>query len=104
MLKIVKILEEFEGVVDKFDNDIAHVTLTTKTGETFYGEYPSHELKAQGIHERRRFKCRNVEVGSHVEFVLEPIPDVVISPEDEQKLDADLSLALGEDDAPQNDY
>ena len=39
------------------------------------------ELRARGIHERRRFKCWTIDVGSHVEFKLEPIPDQEVSEE-----------------------
>jgi hypothetical protein len=98
------VLEEFEGFVDKFDGGVAHVTLKTESGETFYGEYPAAELKAQGIRERRRFKCWTVEVGPSVEFVMEPIPDREISEERERQIDEWLRESLGDDDAPQNDY
>jgi len=99
-----KVLEEFEGFVDKFDSDVAHVTLKTQSGETFYGEYPAAELKAQGIREGRRFKCWTIEVGPSVEFVMEPIPDREFSEERERQLDEWLRKSLGDDDAPQNDY
>lgn len=81
------VLEEFEGFVDRFDADIAHVTLKTMSGETFYGEYPAAELKAMGIGERRRFKCWTVEHGSSVNFVMEPIPDAAISDYRERQID-----------------
>jgi hypothetical protein len=98
------VLEEFEGFVDQWDGDVAHVTLKTQSGETFYGKYPAAELKAQGIRERRRFKCWTVEVGSGVEFVMEPIPDRELSEERERQIDEWLRKSLGDDDAPQNDY
>ena len=95
---------EFEGFVDRFDGPIAHITLTTASGEAFHGEYLAEVLKARGISERRRFKCRVVEVGDRVEFVVEPIPDKEISAERERQLDEWLRASLGSDDAPQNDY
>ncbi len=98
------VLEEFEGFLDKFDGDVAHVTLTTGSGETFYGEYPAAELKAHGVRERRRFKCWTVEVGPSVEFVMEPIPDRALSEDRERQLDEWLRQSLGDDNAPQNDY
>jgi hypothetical protein len=101
---IGNVLEEFEGFVDKFEGDVAHATLKTQSGETFYGEYPAAELKAQGIRERRRFKCWTVEVGPGVEFVMEPIPDRELSEERERQIDEWLRESLGDDDAPQNDY
>ncbi len=39
-----KILEEFEGFVDRFDGEIAHVTLKIDE-EVFIGEYLTKELK-----------------------------------------------------------
>src|SRR5947209_3461046 len=69
------VLEEFVGFVDQIDGDVAYVTLTPETGEKLYGEYPAAELKARGIHERRRFRCRTIDAGTRVEFDLEPIPD-----------------------------
>lgn len=100
-----RILEEFEGFVDKIDGDVAHVTLTALSGEKLYGEYPVAELNAHGIRERRRFKCRTVEVGTSVEFVIEPIPDRELSEERERQIDAWLRESLGDDDnALQDDY
>lgn len=97
------VLEEFEGFVDQFDGDVAHVTLKTQSGETFYGEYPAADLKAQRIHEHRRFKCWTVEVGSGVDFVMEPIADRELSEEHERQIDEWLLKSLGDDNAPQND-
>jgi hypothetical protein len=98
------ILEGFEGFVDQFDGDVAHVTLKTQSGETFYGEYPAADLKAQGIREHRRFQCWTVEVGSGVEFVIEPIPDRELSEDRERQIDEWLQKSLGDDDAPQHDF
>jgi hypothetical protein len=97
------VLEEFEGFVDQFEGDAAHVTLKTQTGEMFYGEYPAADLKAHGVRERRRFRCWTVEVGSGVEFVMEPLPDRELSEEREREIDQWLRNSLGDDDARQND-
>jgi hypothetical protein len=97
-------LEEFVGFVDQIDGDMAYVTLTSQTGETLYGEYPASELKARGIHERRRFKCRTIDAGSHVEFDLEPIPDREVSEERERAIRDDIRKSLGDNDGPQDDY
>jgi hypothetical protein len=98
------VLEEFEGFVDQYDGDDAHVTLKTQSGETIHGVYPASDLKAVGIREHRRFKCCTVEVGSSVQFVIEPIPDQELSQERERQIDEWLRNSLGDDDAPQNDY
>jgi hypothetical protein len=97
------VLEEFLGFVDQIDGDVAHVTLTAQTGEKLYGEYPAAELKARGIHEHRRFKCRTIEAGLGVEFDLEPIPDCEVSEERERAIEAELRELLGDDDGPQDD-
>lgn len=98
------ILEAFEGFVDKFEGDVAYVTLKTASGEKIYGEYPASELKVKGIREFRRFKCWTVEVGSCVEFVMESISDQELSEQRERELNEWLLKSLGDDDAPQNDY
>ncbi len=98
------VLEEFFGFVDQIDGDVAYVTLTTRSGEQLYGEYPASELKASGIHERRRFKCRTIESGAQVEFELEPIPDGEVSEERERAILEKIQKALGDNDGPQDDY
>lgn len=92
-----KILEEFQGFVDRFDGEIAHVTLTAASGETLHGEYPVAQLAARGIGERRRFRCWTVEVGSAVEFILLPIADRELSEERERQIDDWLAKSLGDD-------
>ncbi len=92
-----KILEEFEGFLEKYDGNVAYVTLTTDAGETIHGEYPAPELKAEGVRERRRFKCWTVEAGSDVKFVVHPIPDVIVSEAEERQLDEWLRESLGDD-------
>jgi len=101
---IGKILEEFEGFLEKFDSDVAYVTLKTPSGEILHGEYPAVELKAKGIREHRRFKCWTVEVGTDVKFVVAPIPDQQLSKEREWEIRKLLEESLGDDAAEQNDY
>ncbi len=96
------ILEEFEGFVDKFDADVAHISLRTCSGEIFYGQYPTAELMAKGIQERRRFKCRTVEAGSHVKIDLEAIPDREVSEARELAIKERLRKLLGDDDDSEN--
>jgi hypothetical protein len=98
------VLEEFVGFVDQIDADVAYITLKPQTGEALNGEYPAAELNAKGIYERRYFKCRTIEAGSHVEFDLEPIPDRELSEERERAIEDRLRKSLGDDDGPQDDY
>lgn len=62
--------EEFLGFTEKFDGDVAYITLTNDV-ETFEGECAVSELVEKGIHERRGFKCWFTEDG---EWHVEPIP------------------------------
>ncbi len=68
-------VEEFDGFVDQIEGDVAQVTLQAKTGEILYGEYPAADLLVLGIRERRRFMCRRLDTGLHVEIDLRPIPN-----------------------------
>jgi hypothetical protein len=98
------ILEEFDGFVDQIDGETAYVTLTSKAGEILHGEYPASELKAQGIQERRRFRCRTIDAGSQVAFELEAIPDIEVSEERERAIREAIRDSLGDDDGSQDDY
>jgi hypothetical protein len=98
------VLEEFLGFVDQIDGDVAYITLTPAKGEKLYGEYPAAELRARGIHEHRRFKCRTIEVGSRVEFELELIPDREVTEQRVRTIEETLRKSLGDDDGPQDDY
>jgi len=100
----VTVLEEFVGFVEQIVGEVAYVTLTTNTGESLYGEYAASEMKAKGIMERRRFKCRTIDTGTHVKFDLEPIPDRHISEERERAILENLRNELGDNDGPQDDY
>lgn len=96
------VLEEFEGFVDQIDGEVAYITLTPTSGEPLYGEYPAAELRAKGIHERRRFKCRTIEAGRHISFEVEPIPDLEVSKERERAIEEELRKLLGDDDGTQH--
>lgn len=91
------VLEEFEGFVDQFDGEVAYVTLKTPSGETFYGQYPTAELMARGIRERRRFVCKTVEAGSQVTIDLEAIPDLEVSEDRERVIEEKLRELLGDE-------
>lgn len=91
------VLEEFDGVVDCIDGDVAYVTLTVKeTGETLLGEYSAAKLAELGIRERRRFKCKTVDRENHIEIEMEPIPDREISQEEERVIGEKILELLGD--------
>lgn len=98
------VLEEFDGVLDKLVGDVAHVTLTTKTGEKFFGEYPASALLREGVRENRRFKCWTIEHGVNFEFRVEAVPDNELTQAREEEISRMLDKALGDDNAQQDDY
>ena len=95
------VLETFDGYVDDVRDGIAHLTLM-QGDETLWGELPVEELEALGI--KRRFLCETVETGSGVDVRLTPILDLVLTPEEMQRICAETEALLGGDDGPQNDY
>lgn len=98
-----QVLEEFEGVLDKIEGDVAHVTLTSKlNGEVLLGEFTAAEMSAAGIRQGRRFECRVVALGQTTETELTAIPDRKLSLERWQEIQEALSK-LGDPDAPQSD-
>lgn len=97
MFDATEIIEEFDGIVDCIDGDVAYVTLTAKeTGEILLGEYPAAKLAELGINERRRFKCNTVARGECVEIEMLPVPDREISAEEELKIRENIRELLGE--------
>lgn len=102
----MKVLEEFNCVLDKIDEDgVAYVTLKSESGEELWGEYPAAELAAHGVRERRRFKYRVVESDDNViSDEIEAIPDVELSRERIQQIHEKVERMLGDDDLPQSDY
>lgn len=99
----MKILEEFEGILEKIDGDTAYVTLKAPDGEILWGEYPAEEMQKLGIRERRRFKCRTVDYGEFVKIEMEPVPDKVLTEERMREIRQMTSEALLGGD-PQSDY
>lgn len=99
----MRILETFQCFVDKFDGDIAYVTLTPEKGDKLIGEIPVATLEEFGIKENRRFICRTVEVEKHlIRIEYEAIPDRVLTEEEERKLNDKICKAIGFD--MQDDY
>jgi hypothetical protein len=72
-MNMIKQFDEFVGVVDKIEDEVAYCTLmAVNDGEILNVEFMASDLERYNIKERRRFKCR-----SYVE--LEAIPDIEIS-------------------------
>jgi hypothetical protein len=98
-----RVLEKFEGVLDKIEGDVAHVTLTSKLhGDVLLGEFTAAEMAAAGIRQGRRFECLVVDVGNSTETELKSIPDRKLSAERRREIEEALSK-LGDPDAPQSD-
>jgi hypothetical protein len=109
--KLTKVLETFDGFVDKIVGEIAYITLTSEHGDVLWGEYDSVKLAEKGIKERRRFKCQTVEVkegkwsieadkppiGYHVVRIdIQAIPDIELTPEREQEISEEIDRLLGD--------
>ncbi len=93
----MNVLENFEGFVDQMRDGIAYVTLkSVEHGDTMCGTYSAAELLANGIKERRRFKCSTIDHGKMVEIRLEAIPDRVLTPEEEKAIYDRIDRMLGD--------
>ncbi len=57
-----KILERFDGFVEKIEDHTAYVTMRTSRGETLHGSYPAGELEAAGVGERSRFVLTTLDL------------------------------------------
>ena len=98
-----KVLEKFEGFVDRIDDDTAYVTLKSEHGDRLHGTYSAAGLVERGIRERRRFTCTTLDRGDRVEVELAPIPDRHVSV-DEQRVIADRIGKILEIDPLEGDY
>ena len=98
-----KVLERFQGFVEKVEGDWAHITLTTEKGEELAGTYPASELAAKGIHERDRFLLATVEQGESVLFDICLIPRRDVSPAEQRAIRETIARELG-DYSSDDDY
>jgi hypothetical protein len=89
------LLESFEGFVDQIDGGTAYVTLKSEHGDTLHGVYPAAKLAELGIKERRRFTCRTIERGGRVEVDLTAIPEMDVTPEDQQAIADRITKIFG---------
>lgn len=80
------ILEELDGFVECIRGETAFLTLRSKSGEEFLGEYAAEDLAKLGIKENRRFKCQTIVENGKPDIRLFSIPDVEISPEVEKEI------------------
>ncbi len=86
--------EEFQGFVEKIEDDKAYVRLDTSRGERLCGPYPAEELASKGIGERDRFLLRAVKVGGAIRFDAELIPRKIISPERQRQIREEIEAGL----------
>ncbi len=89
-----KICEEFQGFVEKIEDDKAYVRLDTSCGERLCGPYPAEELASKGIGERDRFLLRAVKVGGAIRFDAELIPRKIITPERQRQIREEIEAGL----------
>jgi hypothetical protein len=94
-----RVLEAFDGFVERIDGDVAHVSLRPETTQRLlFGRYSTKELAAQGIFERRRFRCETVDLGGKVAIDLVSIPDKEVSAERQREIQQRIRDTLeGED-------
>lgn len=81
--------QKWIGLVERYMDGIAYVTMTGPDGERLEDELPSAAMIEFGVRERRRFTCYVAEDGEVTNVV--PIPDVAITEDMEREID--LSLA-----------
>jgi RNA polymerase sigma factor (sigma-70 family) len=98
-----KILERFDGFVEKVEDDTAYVTMRTSRGETLHGSYPAGELKAAGVGERSRFVLTTLDLGRDVRIEISPIPPVELTAERQREIE-DETERLFEGFDPVDDY
>jgi len=89
-----KICEEFQGFVEKIEEDKAYVRLDSTRGERLCGPYPAAELAANGIGERDRFLLNAVEVNGAVRFDAVLVPRKRISPERQRQIREEIEAGL----------
>lgn len=100
-----EILEEFDGVLDRIIEDVAHVTLTSKLdGQVFWAEFTAQEMAEAGIREHRRFRCTIIRGANGPEAKLEMIPDKELTDADEARIRDEVNRLLGDDEGEQDDY
>jgi hypothetical protein len=98
-----KVLERFDGFVEKVEDETAYVTLRTSRGERLHGPYPASELKAAGVGERNRFVMTTLDLGRDVRIEITSVPPVVVSPERQREIQ-DETERLFEGFDPADDY
>ena len=87
--------EQFEGFVEKVEEDVAYVTLDSERGERLQGPYPADELAARGVGERDRFRLTLTDAGDSVRFDIQLIPRQAISPERQRQIRQEIEQSLG---------
>ena len=91
----VRPIEEFQGFVEKIEEDKAYVRLDSQRGERLCGPYPARELTALGIGERDRFILRTFDLGRDVRIEVTPIPRPKFTAERQREIEEETERALG---------
>ena len=92
--QVTSTIEEFQGFVEKIEDDKAYVRLDTSRGERLCGPYPAEELASKGIGERDRFLLRAIKVGGAIRFDTELIPRKIITPERQRQIREEIEAGL----------
>ena len=90
-----RVLQRFEGFVEKVEGDLAFVTLDNGLGERLSGPYPADELAAKGVRERDRFVLTTVEHGDSVRFDILPVPRRTVTADRRRQIRDEIERELG---------
>lgn len=92
-----KELETLEGFVEGIEDGTAYLRLTGEDGDILYGHCSQEELEANGIRERRRFKCIVRELRGAISIDLVSVPDNKISDERLHEIREEVRRIVGGD-------
>lgn len=92
-----KVIEEFEGMVDRVDDHLVYTTLYQDGKPVCYIDQPVEKLNSASALAHRKFKLKVVDTGSAVVFDVEPIPDCVVTNEGCRETDRILDVAFPEE-------
>jgi hypothetical protein len=89
-----EVLSTYQGFVQDVADGIAYVTLVSKDGTTFDGQYPLEKLQGLGIGDKEAFECDFVKLqkGGY-DFILKAIADEDTPLEDQVRLWRELEGA-----------
>ena len=96
----MKVIEEFEGFLDRVEEGTAFFTLKSKADSKDVLWCECSFEKFQNIRLRRRFLCQVIETDGKIDFAITSIPDREV---DEDAIVSRIDKALGGDFLPQED-